>query len=79
MRPSRINRRHAMQAIGAAAIAPAMGRRGFAQANAAARLIVIADLHSAYDRLAQLLAAIEAAIADASVPHAILVCRAVRK
>lgn len=68
------HRRRALQLFASVAALPflALPTAALAQA-AAARLIVVSDLHSAYERSAQLLAAIEAEIAAAAVPHAILV------
>ena len=69
-----LHRRQVLQLLGTAAVLPALGA-GFAQAQetSAARMIVLSDLHSAYERTAQLLAAIEAEIAASDAPAAILI------
>lgn len=69
-----ITRRLALQLLGTAAalpffasVAPAMAQ------DVASRVIVLSDLHSAYERTAQLLAALQGEIADNPAPHLILI------
>lgn len=73
MTPMSISRRTAIHLVGAAGLMPALGSVAAAQSGPAARLIVLSDLHSAYERSAQLLAAVAAEIAASPVPGAILI------
>jgi 2',3'-cyclic-nucleotide 2'-phosphodiesterase (5'-nucleotidase family) len=73
MTSASVNRRTALQQVGAAALLPVLGSPVLAQAAPAARLIVLSDLHSAYERSAQLLAAVGAEVASSPAPAAILV------
>ena len=57
-----ISRRRLMQLMAASTALPLTGTVSFAQ-DKAVRAIVLSDLHSAYDRLAQVLASVEAEIA----------------
>lgn len=69
-----LRRRHVLQLMSGTALLPLLGTGiALAQPRAAARLIILSDLHSAYERSARLLAAIEAEIAASDVPAAILI------
>ncbi len=70
---SSVNRRIALQLTGSAALLPVLGSKVLAQGAPTARLIILSDLHSAYERSAQLLAAVVSEIAHSSVPAAILI------
>jgi 2',3'-cyclic-nucleotide 2'-phosphodiesterase (5'-nucleotidase family) len=72
MLPS-VTRRHVLQLLTTVSLLPILSRPVFAQAAPAARLIVLSDLHSAYERSAQLLAAVAAEIAAGPAPAAILI------
>lgn len=68
---SALTRRSTLQLLAAGtALLPMMAR---AQAAPVARLLILSDLHSAYERSAQLLAALRAEVAANGVPHAILI------
>jgi 2',3'-cyclic-nucleotide 2'-phosphodiesterase (5'-nucleotidase family) len=56
-----ISRRHAL--LAGAGIIPAMSRRARAGSRSDLQIIILADMHSAYERMAQLLAGIDSAIA----------------
>jgi 2',3'-cyclic-nucleotide 2'-phosphodiesterase (5'-nucleotidase family) len=68
-----VNRRTALQQVGSAALLPALASPALAQGGPAARLIILSDLHSAYERSAQLLKAVAAEIASSPAPAAILI------
>lgn len=68
-----LSRRHLLQLLASTAALPLLGAPAFAQSAPAARLIVLSDLHSAYERSAQLLAAVAAEIAANPAPAAILI------
>jgi len=71
---SMIRRRQALQLLGSAAIVPlALRIRPALAQTPVASLIVLSDLHSAYERSAQLLAAVAAEISGNAAPHAILI------
>ncbi len=70
---SPITRRHLLQLLGTVAVLPALTGPVLAQPAPAARLIILSDLHSAYERTSQLLAAVAAEIAASPVPAAILI------
>ena len=65
-----LHRRRLFQMTAAAAVVPAFGALA---PSIAARVLAMSDLHSAYERTGQLLAALEAEIAGAKVPHLIAV------
>jgi len=68
------SRRLVLQLLASSAVLPALAGPALAQATApAARLIVLSDLHSAYERSAQLLAAVAAEVAASTGPCAILI------
>jgi len=67
------SRRHILQLLTTVALLPILTRPALAQAAPVARLIVLSDLHSAYERSAQLLAAVAAEIAAGPAPAAILI------
>jgi 5'-nucleotidase / UDP-sugar diphosphatase len=68
-----LHRRLALKLLGAAAAGSTMGRSALAQPDVIGRIIILSDLHSAYERLGPLLAALEAEIAKNDVPHVIAV------
>src|SRR5690606_7808733 len=69
-----LHRRHVLQLMAGATVLPAFATGlAYGQSAPAARLIVLSDLHSAYERTAVLLAAIEAEIAGSAAPAAILI------
>jgi 2',3'-cyclic-nucleotide 2'-phosphodiesterase (5'-nucleotidase family) len=68
-----VSRRHLIALLGSTALLPLVSLPALAQPAAAARLIVLSDLHSAYERSAQLLAAVAAEIASNPAPTAILI------
>jgi len=69
-----LSRRHLLLLLGSTAVLPMLSHPAYAQAPApAARLIILSDLHSAYERSAQLLAAVAAEIAANPAPAAILI------
>ncbi|WP_423069284.1 metallophosphoesterase [Devosia sp. CN2-171] len=70
---SLLTRRHLLQLLGTVAVLPLLTSPVFAQSTPAARLIILSDLHSAYERSAQLLAAVAAEIAANPAPAAILI------
>lgn len=65
------HRRRLLQCVGAAAFVPALGALG--RAPVVGRVLAVSDLHSAYERTAQLLAAFEAEVRTHAVPHVIAV------
>lgn len=65
------SRRRLLQFAGAAALAP--GLMGLRRADATCRVLAISDMHSAYERTAQLLAAFEAEVRSSPVPHVIAI------
>ena len=67
-----IARRTALKLLTGVALLPIVGRPALAAAAPGVDFIVIADLHSAYDHLGQLLAAIETHVATASRPCVVL-------
>lgn len=68
-----LTRRHVLQLLGTVAALPILTGPARAQSAPAARLIILSDLHSAYERSAQLLAAVAAEIAANPAPTAILI------
>lgn len=68
-----LTRRHLLLLLGSTAILPMLPGAALAQSAPAARLIILSDLHSAYERSAQLLAAVAAEIAASPAPAAILI------
>lgn len=69
-----ITRRMALQLLGSAAALPFMASATPAMAQeSAGRIIVLSDLHSAYERTAELLATLESEIEGNPVPHIILI------
>ncbi len=70
---SSLSRRHLIQLMGSVALLPLVSLPVLAQPAAAARLIILSDLHSAYERSAQMLAAVAAEIATNPAPTAILI------
>ena len=68
-----LSRRHLLQLLASTAALPLLAGPALAQAAPAARLIILSDLHSAYERSAQLLAAVSAEIAANPAPAAILI------
>lgn len=66
-------RRLMLQLLASTAALPLLSVPATAQAAPAARLIVLSDLHSAYERSAQLLAAVAAELAADPAPAAILI------
>ena len=67
-----IARRMALKLLAGAALLPIVGRPALATAAPGVDFIVIADLHSAYDHLGQLLAAIESHVAATPRPCLVL-------
>ncbi|MBN9332392.1 metallophosphoesterase, partial [Devosia sp.] len=69
-----ITRRLALQLLGSAAALPFIASATAALAQeAAGRIIVLSDLHSAYERTAELLATLESEVASNPVPHLVLI------
>jgi 2',3'-cyclic-nucleotide 2'-phosphodiesterase (5'-nucleotidase family) len=68
-----LSRRHLLLLLGSTAVLPMLPNAAHAQSAPAARLIVLSDLHSAYERSAQLLAAVAAELAANPAPAAILI------
>jgi 2',3'-cyclic-nucleotide 2'-phosphodiesterase (5'-nucleotidase family) len=68
-----LSRRHVLQLLATVAALPVLTVPASAQATPAARLIVLSDLHSAYERGAQLLAAVAAEVAANPAGTAILI------
>ena len=69
-----ITRRLALQLLGSAAALPFIASAIPAVAQeTAGRIIVLSDLHSAYERTAELLAMLESEVASNPVPHIILI------
>ena len=70
----RPSRRLLLQLLGSAAVLPALGMQSFAQSAApAGRILILSDLHSAYERSGYLLAALRAEVAAHAVPHLIVI------
>ncbi len=67
-----IARRTALKLLAGASLLPIVGRPALADTAPGIDFIVIADLHSAYDHIGQLLAAIENHVATASRPCVVL-------
>ena len=65
------SRRRLLQLTGAIALAP--GLVGMKQTGIAARVLAVSDLHSAYERTAQLLSAFETEVRSHTVPHIIAI------
>ena len=65
-----LHRRRLFQLMAAVAAAPGLGALS---PSIAGRVLAMSDLHSAYERTGQLLAALEAEIAGSEVPHLIAV------
>ncbi|WP_312785297.1 metallophosphoesterase [Brevundimonas sp.] len=69
-----LHRRRLFQLMAVAAVAPGLGALAPArEARAIGRVLAMSDLHSAYERTGQLLAALEAEIAGSDVPHLIAI------
>lgn len=68
-----LSRRRLLLLLGSTATLPMLPNAAHAQSAPAARLIILSDLHSAYERSAQLLAAVAAEIAANPAPAAILI------
>ncbi|MFK0297896.1 metallophosphoesterase [Brevundimonas sp. NPDC090276] len=67
-------RRRLFQLMAAAAVAPGLGALApSSEARAIGRVLAMSDLHSAYERTGQLLAALEAGIAGSDTPHLIAI------
>lgn len=67
-----LHRRRFFQLMAVAAAAPGLGAlTSVSDARVLGRVLAMSDLHSAYERTGQLLAALEAEIAGADVPHLI--------
>ncbi len=74
MTTSRLHRRRLFQLMAVAAAAPGLGALALRhEARAIGRVLAMADLHSAYERTGQLLAALEAEVAGSKVPHLIAI------
>jgi 5'-nucleotidase/UDP-sugar diphosphatase len=73
MRPTPSTRRHLLGASGGIALAAMLPLPALAHANAATvcRVLAISDLHSAYERTSQLLAAFEHEVRSHPAPHVI--------
>ena len=67
---ARLHRRRILQFMAAATTAPFVAGM---TAKPLARVLAMSDLHSAYERTGQLLAALEAEIAGADIPHLIAI------
>ncbi|MCO5733058.1 metallophosphoesterase [Rhizobium sp. SSA_523] len=67
-----LSRRHLLGLISATAMLPLAGRVSHAAAPGGVDLIILSDLHSAYERMAQLLQAVQSRIATADRPQVIL-------
>jgi 5'-nucleotidase/UDP-sugar diphosphatase len=65
------SRRRLLQLAGATALAT--GLTGMTRADVTCRVLAISDMHSAYERTAQLLAAFEAEVRSSPVPHVIAI------
>ncbi len=65
------SRRRLLQLTGATVLAPALV--GMKQAGIAARVLAVSDLHSAYERTAQLLSAFQTEVRSHRVPHIIAI------
>ncbi|WP_292084684.1 MULTISPECIES: metallophosphoesterase [unclassified Brevundimonas] len=74
MPTSSLHRRRLFQLMAVAVVAPGLGASApSAGAQAIGRVLAMSDLHSAYERTGQLLAALEAEIAGSDVPHLIAI------
>lgn len=71
MPPVTLSRRRLLHFAGATALAS--GLMGLKRADAACRVLAVSDMHSAYERTAQLLAAFEAEVRSSPVPHVIAI------
>ena len=69
---SSISRRLALKLLASTAVLPAVGTTIAVAAETGVNFIVLADLHSAYERTGQLLAAVEAEIAASERPTVVL-------
>lgn len=65
------SRRRLLQIAGATALAP--GLIGMKRADVVGRVLAVSDMHSAYERTAQLLAAFETEVRSNPVPHVIAI------
>ena len=65
------SRRRLLQLAGATAFAP--GLTGMKRADVIGRVLTVSDMHSAYERTAQLLAAFETEVRSNPVPHVIAI------
>ena len=71
---TRLHRRRLFQLMAVAAVAPGLGAlRPATDPRVLGRVLAMSDLHSAYERTGQLLAALEAEIAGSDVPHLIAI------
>ncbi|MEG0819629.1 MAG: metallophosphoesterase, partial [Brevundimonas sp.] len=71
---SSLHRRRLFQLMAVAAAAPGLGAlTPSTQARVLGRVLAMSDLHSAYERTGQLLAALEAEIAGSDVPYLIAI------
>lgn len=71
---SMLHRRRLFQLMAGAAVAPGLGALApSGQAQAIGRILAMSDLHSAYERTGQLLAALEAEIEGSDAPHLIAI------
>ncbi|HEY1073132.1 metallophosphoesterase [Brevundimonas sp.] len=69
-----LHRRRLFQLLATAAVAPGLGALAPApDARVLGRVLAMSDLHSAYERTGQLLAALEAEVAGSGAPHLIAV------
>jgi 2',3'-cyclic-nucleotide 2'-phosphodiesterase (5'-nucleotidase family) len=69
-----LHRRRFFQMMAVAAAAPGLGAlNGVSDARVLGRVLAMSDLHSAYERTGQLLAALEAEIAASDTPHLIAI------
>ncbi|MNQ58768.1 hypothetical protein D3C85_729850 [compost metagenome] len=74
MTTTRLHRRRLFQLMAVAAVAPGLGALSPAtDPRVLGRVLAMSDLHSAYERTGQLLAALEAEIAGSDVPHLIAI------
>ena len=69
-----LHRRRFFQLMAVAAAAPGLGAlTGVSDGRVLGRVLAMSDLHSAYERTGQLLAALEAEVAGSDVPHLIAI------
>ncbi len=74
MPTSNLHRRGLFQLMAATAVAPGLGALApFTEARPIGRILAMSDLHSAYERTGQLLAALEAEIAGSDISHLIAI------